>query len=153
MNRIIGIDPGSISTGYGIIETHKDKLSYVTSGTIKTKRYSLLNLKVIYEELVKIIKRCKPQEAAVEDIFYAKNAKSAFKLGQTRGVAILAVLNCGLAVSEYPPLLVKKAVTGYGKAQKTQIKYMVEELLNVGDIHEQDQTDALAVAICHAHMK
>lgn len=151
--RIIGIDPGSTVTGYGIVEQVNRRLCHVTSGrVVSTTRTPFHNrLKRIYSELEEIIAYHQPNVMAVEDLFIARNVKSALKLGQAKGVAILAGVNADLTIIEYSPLEVKKALVGYGRAQKTQVQEMVRVLLGLGALPEVDTADALAVAICHLH--
>ena len=151
--RIIGIDPGSTVTGYGIVEQANRQLRHVASGRVvsATRMPFHDRLKRIYSELEKVIAYYEPNVMAVEDLFIARNIKSALKLGQAKGVAILAGLNADLTISEYSPLEVKKALVGYGRAQKTQVQEMIRVLLGLGEIPESDTADALAVAICHLH--
>ncbi len=151
--RIIGIDPGSQVTGYGIVEQVDSRLCHVASGRVVSPARMIFHdrLKRIYLELKKVIKIHSPEVMAVEDLFIAHNIKSALKLGHARGAAILAGLNADLAVAEYSPLEVKKALVGYGRAQKTQVQEMVRVLLTLGELPESNTADALAVAICHLH--
>jgi crossover junction endodeoxyribonuclease RuvC len=151
--RIIGIDPGSSVTGYGIVEQPSRHLCHVASGRVVTSTQMPFHrrLKHIYCELVEVIARHTPQVMAVEDLFFARNVKSALKLGHVRGVAILAGLNAGLEITEYSPLEIKQALVGYGRAQKNQVQEMVRILLNLGELPQADTADALAVAICHLH--
>ena len=152
--RVMGIDPGSKCTGCGIIDEVNSELKVVHWGSIKTKpRQSFPErLKFIYDELVAVIKEFNPDEIAVEDMFFATNVKSALKLGQTRGVAILSAVNEGKPVAEYSPLEVKQSVVGYGRAEKQQVQDMVTTLLRLKEKPETfDASDALAIAICHIH--
>jgi crossover junction endodeoxyribonuclease RuvC len=151
--RIIGIDPGSTITGYGIVEQVNTRLSHVASGRVVSSARKPFNdrLKRIYQELEKVIALHSPEVMAVEDLFISRNIRSALKLGHARGVAILAGLNADLAIAEYSPLEVKKALVGYGRAQKTQVQEMVRTLLCLGELPESNTADALAVAICHLH--
>ena len=152
--RVLGIDPGTLTTGYGIVVEEDHKLFHVASGGISpsAKQPFPLRLKKIYEELVKIIDKYRPQVVVVEDLFVSKNIKSALKLGHGRGVAILAAVNAGLPVFEYAPLEVKQAVAGNGKADKKQVQMMVKALLDLPKApHPADAADALAAAICHIH--
>ena len=152
--RVMGIDPGSKCTGCGVIDEVNNELKVVYWGSIKTKpRQSFPErLKFIYDELVAVIKEFNPDEIAVEDMFFATNVKSALKLGQTRGVAILSAVNEGKPVAEYSPLEVKQSVVGYGRAEKQQVQDMVTTLLKLKEKPETfDASDALAVAICHIH--
>ena len=150
----MGIDPGSKCTGCGIIEEIDNELKVVYWGSIKTKASQSFpqRLKLIYDELIAVIQNFKPDEVAVEDMFFATNVKSALKLGQTRGVAILSAVNEGKPVAEYSPLEVKQSVVGYGRAEKEQVQNMVTILLKLKEKPEPfDASDALAVAICHIH--
>ena len=151
--RIIGIDPGSKVTGYGIVEQVNSRLCHVASGRVVSPARMIFHdrLKRIYLELKKVIEIHSPEVMAVEDLFLAHNIRSALKLGHARGVAILAGLNADLAVAEYSPLEVKKALVGYGRAQKAQVQEMVRVLLTLGELPESNTADALAVAICHLH--
>jgi len=153
--RILGIDPGTRITGYGIIDAAGNRLGHVGNGTIRTETGSdlALRLKVIHQGLAKIIVQFKPEAVAVEQVFLAKNAMSALKLGHARGVALLAGVIAGLPVFEYSALQVKSAVVGYGKADKNQVQRMVCTLLGLSLAPPQDASDALAVAICHAHSR
>ncbi|OHB32918.1 MAG: crossover junction endodeoxyribonuclease RuvC [Desulfuromonadaceae bacterium GWC2_58_13] len=151
--RILGIDPGSRITGYGIIDKQGNHLRHVDNGAIFTRSDDDLatRLKVIYDGLGKIIANYAPQAVAVEQIFVAKNALSALKLGHARGAALLAGVNAGLPVFEYSALQVKNAVVGYGRASKSQVQQMVRKLVGLPEIAQEDASDALAAAICHAH--
>jgi crossover junction endodeoxyribonuclease RuvC len=151
--RIIGIDPGSRITGYGVIDHEGNRLVHVDNGAIFTDSNGDFPLRLlqIYRGLAEIIDRYRPQTMAVENIFFATNVQSALKLGQARGVAIVAGANAGLAVHEYTALQVKQAVVGNGRAAKEQVQKMLKVLLNLPEIAQQDASDALAVAVCHAH--
>jgi len=151
--RIIGIDPGSRITGYGIIDKNGPRLGYVTCGTIRTlqeKDFSR-RLLVIFDGLAEVMARYQPEVAAVEDLFVAHNPRSALKLGQARGSAVVAAMKQGLLVYDYTPRMVKQAVAGYGQASKEQVQHMVQALLELSGAPSQDASDALAVAICHAN--
>ena len=152
--RVMGIDPGSICTGYGIVDESKGQLHAVHWGSIRNqprKNFSE-RLKRIYDGLQEVIKEFSPDAVAVEDLFFAVNAKSALKLGQTRGVILLAVVNEEKNLAEYSPLEVKQSVVGYGRADKVQVCSMVSRLLNLKKNPEPfDASDALAIAICHIH--
>jgi len=154
----MGIDCGSEFTGYGVVDLHSSssttKLVSIASGTIRLHRRDPMpqRLAQIYAELTALMELHKPDVVAIEDIFHSVNAKSALKLGQVRGVALLAATNSGLMVAEYAPLTVKCAVTGYGLADKSQVQFMVTRLLGLAQAPESaDAADALAVAICHVH--
>lgn len=154
MGIILGIDPGSRITGYGLVYAEGSRLSLVASGTIKayTGESSTFpeRLVKIYEKLSSVIAEYSPDAAAIESLFFAKNAMSALKLGHARGAAMLAAAHGGLKVYEYSPLEIKQSVTGYGKAEKEQIRHMVSLLLNIRKDASYDESDALAAAICHA---
>lgn len=153
--RVLGIDCGSEYTGYGVVEEFTDgRLICHTAGAIKLKTGSAMAAKLqkIFSELAAIIAEHRPEEVAIEDVFYAVNVKTALKLGQVRGVAMLAASSCGLEVAEYSPLSIKSAVVGYGRADKQQVQQMVTRLLNLAEPPEPtDASDALAIAICHIH--
>lgn len=151
--RILGIDPGTRITGYGIIDQQGNRLRHVDNGAIYTQSSDELpkRLKKIHDGLCEIILQYRPDAVAIEQVFVAKNALSALKLGQARGAAIVAGVNADLPVSEYSALQVKSAVVGYGKAAKSQVQQMVKALMNLPEIAQEDASDALAVAICHAH--
>ena len=154
--RVLGIDPGTKITGFGLIDIVTPSLTHVANGSIRTdpKNSFPLKLQQIYCGVLEIIERYRPDDVAIEDVFHAKNAKSALKLGHSRGAAILAAVNSGLSLFSYSPLEVKKAVVGFGRAQKEQVQYMVQVLLGLPSLADVDASDALAVAICHinAHM-
>jgi crossover junction endodeoxyribonuclease RuvC len=149
--RILGIDPGSRITGYGIVEQSGNRLIHIDNGAIFTDTAVDFpgRLKQIFDGLSEVIARYKPDGAAIENIFFASNAQSALKLGQARGAAIVAAVQCGLPVAEYSALQVKQAVVGQGRAQKEQVQKMLKALLGLPEIAQADASDALAVAICH----
>jgi crossover junction endodeoxyribonuclease RuvC len=153
--RVLGIDCGTEYTGYGIVEFGpNDQLMCLLCGAVKLSvRESMAQrLSRVYDALSAIIVDQNPDEVAIEEVFYAVNVKSALKLGQVRGVAMLAASSAGLAVAEYAPLSIKSAVVGYGRAEKHQVQQMVARLLNLAEIPESpDAADALAIAICHLH--
>jgi len=151
--RILGIDPGSRATGWGLIEKQGNRLLHIDNGVITTRADEPLGdrLGTIYRHLSGVITGYAPTAVAVEEIFMAKNARSALKLGHARGVALLAGFNHDLPIAEYSALQVKSAVVGYGRADKKQIQEMVRILLKLPEIAQEDASDALAVAICHAH--
>jgi crossover junction endodeoxyribonuclease RuvC len=152
MRIILGIDPGSRITGYGVIRSNGQRHQYIASGTIVTLRAKTLpeRLSLIFLGIVEIMQRYMPEEAAIESVFMAKNASAALKLGQARGAAIVAMSAHGLTVAEYAARSVKQAVSGHGAADKAQVQYMVKLLLNIRGTPAVDAADALAVAICHA---
>ncbi len=150
--RILGIDPGSRLTGYGVIDMDGDHAIYIDSGCIRIAADDLAGrLKVIFDGVCEIIVRHAPACLAIEQVFMARNADSALKLGQARGAAICAGVRHDLPVSEYTPSLVKQAVTGSGRASKEQVQHMVRTLLGLSDTPQADAADALAVALCHGH--
>ena len=150
--RILGIDPGSRITGYGVIEMHQGKAVYVASGCIRTQSTDLPGrIAEIFSSLQSLLGELQPGEAAVESVFMHRNAGSALKLGQARGAAICALVNVGLAVSEYSPSQIKQAVVGRGNASKEQVQHMIQALLGLNRCPQEDAADALAVALCHAH--
>lgn len=151
--RILGIDPGTRVTGYGLVEKQGNRLLPVDNGAIFTRSGDELSLrlKAIHEGICRIIEQYAPDAVAVEEIFLSRNASSALKLGHARGAAMLAGVNHGLPVFEYTALQVKNAVVGYGRAGKAQVQQMVKTLLKLPEIAQEDASDALAVAICHAH--
>ncbi|HUL44897.1 MAG TPA: crossover junction endodeoxyribonuclease RuvC [Bacteroidota bacterium] len=151
---VLGIDPGTLVTGYGIIEGRKGNMRMISSGAIRnTVRTPMpLRLKHIFETLSEIIDEYRPDEFAIETAFYGKNAQSALKLGHARGVALLVAVTRNIPTHEYSPREVKKAIVGKGSASKEQVQYMVRSLLCIKDSPKQyDITDALAVSICHFH--
>ena len=150
----MGIDPGSNCTGFGIVEEIKGNLNAVHWSSVlsNTKDTFPKRLKRIYNELTIAIENFSPDIVAVEDLFYATNVKTVIKLGQTRGVALLAAVNSGLQVAEYSPLQIKQSVVGYGRADKNQVQDMVTTLLRLKEKPNPfDASDALATAICHIH--
>ncbi|MAZ39582.1 MAG: crossover junction endodeoxyribonuclease RuvC [Legionellales bacterium] len=150
MRIILGIDPGSVVTGYGVIQAEGNHYQFLDCGAIKTQGDNFATrLFQIYHQLIEVLQRYKPHEVSIEDIFFHNNAKSALKLGQARGAAIVAVASQGLMVSEYSAREVKQAVVGYGAAGKDQVQHMVKRLLNLKQTLQSDAADALAIAICH----
>jgi len=153
MRRIIGIDPGSRITGYGVIESDGNRSVHIASGCIRLKQDGLpQRLGAIFQELSELIATYHPAEMAIEEVFVSKNANSALKLGQARGAAICAGVMAQLPVSEYAPRTIKQAVVGSGAADKDQVQHMVKRLLSLSCELTADQSDALAVALSHAHM-
>ncbi len=148
---ILGIDPGSRITGYGFIKNHPNKMEYVSSGFIRVKGDSFpQRLGDIFLQLSELIETHQPQQMSIENVFMHKNADSALKLGQARGAAICAGLHAGLEVAEYGAREVKLAIVGKGAAQKEQVKHMVIRLLSLQQDLQIDESDALAIAMCHA---
>jgi crossover junction endodeoxyribonuclease RuvC len=150
--KILGIDPGLRTTGFGVIHKQGTKLSYIASGTIKTADGTLPErLKTILTGVSEIIRTYQPDCAAVEKVFVNVNPQSTLLLGQARGAAICALVSADLAVAEYTALQVKQGVVGHGKAKKEQVQEMVKRLLMLSGTPSSDAADALGVAICHAH--
>lgn len=155
MTRILGLDPGLRTTGWGVIESHGNRLIYIAHGTVTSRATDELGQRIrsLYQGLTTIIDQYQPHEAAVEETFVNKNPASTLKLGMARGVVLLAPANAGLAVGEYSANRVKKSVVGVGHADKTQVALMVQRLLSGCVPVDNDAADALAVAICHAHYR
>ncbi len=152
MALVLGIDPGSLKTGFGIINCVGSKTQYVTSGVIRIPGVSLPErLKIIFDSITEIIEEYCPQEMAIESVFMAKSAGSALKLGQARGAAIVAAVNQEMPVSEYEARKVKQSVVGNGAADKHQMQHMVKTLLKLPSTPQEDAADALGVALCHAN--
>ncbi len=152
---VIGIDPGTAITGYGLVRERSDgSLEAVDYGAILTAKTTPMPQRLIqiFESLVEVLDRFKPQAAAVEQLFFQRNVRTALSVGQARGVVLLALAQAGLSVGEYTPLEIKQAVAGYGGADKNQVQQMVRALLELREIpRPDDAADALAVAICHIH--
>jgi crossover junction endodeoxyribonuclease RuvC len=150
---ILGIDPGSHITGYGLIDKKGNYLRHIIHGEVKPRKDSLLStvLSSIYQRLSEVIVENSPQAIALENIFYGKNVRSLIKQAHVRGVIIFAGAGKGIPVFEYSPLEVKKAVVGYGRAEKRQVQIMVKAILKLPTLPSADAADALAVAICHAN--
>lgn len=149
---ILGIDPGSTITGYGIIKTNQKKTTLVDYGVIKvTPRKPLpYRLQEIFSGINSIVKKRKPHQIAVEKAFYSKNAKSALVMGEVRGIALLSGAEANIPVAEYSPREIKSSIVGTGAASKTQVQYMVKNILNLKEMPEpEDASDALAIALCH----
>lgn len=151
----LGIDPGTATTGYGLIEQRSDStLQVVDFGVIRTSSQLEMpeRLRRLHDELGEVIRLHRPETSAVEKLFFQRNVTTAISVGQARGVALLALAQAGLEVAEYTPMEIKQAVAGYGGADKNQVQQMVRALLNLDDIpRPDDAADALAVAICHLH--
>lgn len=151
---ILGIDPGSCITGYGIIQIQGSQLSYLDSGCIKVAKVDFSErLEKIFSGLQSVVQQYAPNEAAIEQVFMHINANAALKLGQARGAALVAVATAKLMVSEYSARQVKQSVVGYGAANKQQVQHMVRLLLNLDRSPQADAADALAIAICHAQAR
>jgi crossover junction endodeoxyribonuclease RuvC len=152
---VLGVDPGSMRTGWGAIETDGRRHRLVDQGTLAPPHRLPLpdRLRAIHDGLARVIARLRPEALAVEDLFHAKSAKSAIVLGHVRGVVLLAGAEAGLPVFAFPPATVKVQVTGFGRAEKAQVALMVARLLGLaGNGEAGDASDALAVALCHAHL-
>lgn len=150
----MGIDPGLAVTGYGVIELSDGRLTALAYDVIKTSAEVDLpqRLRLLYEQVRALLEQYRPQWLAVEELFWGQNARTAFSVGQARGVVLLAAAKWGLSVASYKPLEVKQAVAGYGRASKAQVQYMVRAILSLPSVPRPDDVaDALAVAICHAH--
>jgi crossover junction endodeoxyribonuclease RuvC len=151
---VLGIDPGTAITGYGLVKGEGDDLTLVTYGAIATSSDWPLpeRLQRIYRELTALIEDRQPTAVAVEELFFSKNVRTALSVGQARGVVLLAAANAGLPIHEYTPLQVKQAIAGYGRATKDQVQQMVRMLLGLDNVPQPDDAaDAIAVAICHIH--
>ncbi|MEE4136318.1 MAG: crossover junction endodeoxyribonuclease RuvC [Desulforhopalus sp.] len=153
MERILGIDPGSRVTGYGLVDADRGRLLFVACGVVKTTARQPLayRLNEIFEGINEVVQLHRPVIAAVEEVFLATNPRSALKLGHARGAAVVAAMQNGLTVYDYSPRAIKKGVVGYGQAGKSQVQHMVRVLLGLSGAPSADAADALAVAICHAN--
>lgn len=152
--RVLGIDPGSIITGYGVVDDIRGKLSLVIYGTIECRKNDHFpeRLKRIFNELNKVIENYKPDHIALENVFYGKSVKAAIKIGEARGVANLCAAIAEKPLFEYAPTVIKRAIVGHGNAQKVQVCEMVKIILALTETPKRfDATDALAIAICHCH--
>ena len=154
MSVILGVDPGSRKTGFGVIEKTNQSFRYIVSGIIRMSDEPLpARLQQINSGLLDVIEEYHPDEMAIEQVFMAKNASSALKLGQARGAAIVAATSRGLPVAEYEARKIKQSVVGHGGADKHQVQQMVQQLLNLSACPREDAADALAAAICHANTR
>lgn len=151
--KILGIDPGSRATGYGVIEVDNGRLNFVCCGVIRVvaKQSFPERLLEIHQGIAEVIEKHRPNRVAIEEVFMAKNPSSALKLGHARGVLVLAAMQRKLPLAEYTPRQIKQAVAGYGNADKAQIQHMVKAVLSLAKSPSHDAADALAVAICHAN--
>ena len=151
--RILGVDPGTRHTGYGVIDVVSGKLRHVTHGVISTASKADLWVRIhaIHVEISSIVGETRPDDLAIEKCFVSKNVSSALKLGHTRGAIIVACMSAGMRVHEYAPTEIKSAVTGYGRAEKDQVAQVVQTILGLGKRPASDAADALAAAICHSH--
>jgi crossover junction endodeoxyribonuclease RuvC len=151
---VLGVDPGTATTGYGLVAETDGELALISYGAIQTPAGQSLasRLQTIYQELRKLINAYGPATGAVEKLFFSKNVRTAMSVGQARGVALLALADAELSIGEYTPLEIKQAVTGYGAADKHQVQEMVRALLEMDELpRPDDAADGLAVAICHLH--
>ncbi len=154
MTIILGIDPGSRITGYGIIKSEKQKISYIDSGCIRTSDGALSpRLLEIFDGICQLMDQYEPDEVAIEEVFMHQNAQAALKLGHARGVAMVAAASHRISVSEYSARAIKQSVVGYGAAEKIQVKHMVMQFLMLEHSPQNDAADALAIAICHSNMR
>jgi len=152
--RILGIDPGSRITGFGVIEIVDGRLSYITSGCIRVTGAVLPErLKSIFDSVGEIVNQYRPDELAIEQVFVKNNVDSALKLGQARGAAICAAMTRALDVYEYTPTQIKQAIVGKGHADKAQVQFMVRAILKLPGLPQEDAADALACALCHRHTR
>ena len=152
--RILGIDPGSRITGYGLVEVVGSRSTWLAHGRIRCGEGPLgQRLLQIHTELSAVIRQYRPQEAAVEAVFVRNNAASAIVLGQARGAAICALAAAGLELAEYAPAKIKSAIVGQGRAEKHQVQHMIKALLGLAEAPPADAADALAIALCHAHLR
>ncbi|NMB46309.1 MAG: crossover junction endodeoxyribonuclease RuvC [Firmicutes bacterium] len=152
---ILGIDPGTATTGYGLIKAEGNKLTPIDYGTIRTqaREPTAARLSVLHDDLCSLIKTAAPEVVAVEQLFFNTNVTTALAVGQARGVILLAVAQAGIPLAEYTPLQVKQTVTGNGRATKQQVGFMIKALLKLDTVPRPDDvSDALAIAICHAHL-
>lgn len=152
--RILGIDPGYAILGYGVIDVTGNRFTTIDYGSITTDASMEMpaRLECLYDGIMELISRYKPDEASIEELFFNSNAKTAILVGEARGVAVLACSKGGLVINEYTPLQIKQALVGYGRADKKQIQYMVKLMLGLKEVPKPDDTaDALAAAVCHAH--
>ncbi len=148
---VLGVDPGSLVTGYGLVKKEDNKLIYIGGGKISFPNSWPFSKRIhgIFSSLIEIIQIYHPEEMSIEDIFFAKNVKSALKIGHARGAALVAATQGGLKIFDYTPLQIKQSVVGYGRATKEQVRAMVKLILNLNTQFSLDTADALAVAICH----
>jgi crossover junction endodeoxyribonuclease RuvC len=154
MTLILGIDPGSRKTGFGIVASERGRHQYVASGVVRLPDVPFADrLKILFDSLTEVIDLHRPVEVAIEEVFMAKSAGSALKLGQARGAAMVACVNRSLLVSEYTARQIKQAVVGTGAATKEQVQHMVVTLLKLQATPQEDAADALAAALCHAHTR
>ena len=152
--RILGIDPGYAILGYGVVDMQANHFTPVAYGALTTQANQEMPLRLgaLHQQLTELIELFKPQVVAIEELFFNSNAKTAILVGEARGVAVLACSKGGLVINEYTPLQIKQALVGYGRAEKTQVQFMVKTMLHLAEVPKPDDTaDALAAAICHGH--
>ena len=148
---VLGVDPGSRVTGYGLIEKRLNRMTCVDAGTItpSARLPFYQRIHMIFQAMSEIMDKYHPEEMAIEDVFYEKNVKSSFKIGHARGAVLIAAVQCGVKIFEYTPLEIKKSVVGYGRATKEQVRAMAQVILRLKGIPSLDASDALGAAICH----
>jgi crossover junction endodeoxyribonuclease RuvC len=148
---VLGVDPGSRVTGYGLVEKDNNQMTCIHAGSISSpaKLPFYERIHKIFQSMVEVMSHYRPQEMAIEDVFFAKNVKSSLKLGHARGAVLIAAVQCGVKIFEYSPLEIKQSTVGYGRATKEQVRSMVQLILNLKDTPNLDTSDALATAICH----
>ncbi len=148
---VLGVDPGSITTGYGLLRKKNNVITCVTSGAIESPGNMPFYDRIfrIFEGMVDIMEQYRPDEMAIEDVFFSKNVKSSLKLGHARGAALIAAVKCNVKIYEYTPLEIKQSVVGYGRATKDQVRAMVKMILKLPSMRGPDTSDAIAAAICH----
>jgi crossover junction endodeoxyribonuclease RuvC len=148
---VLGVDPGSLVTGYGLLEKKGNKMTCVHLGAITSARHDPFYERIhkIYRSMIEIMEHYRPQEMAIEDVFFAKNVKSALKIGHARGAVLVAAVESNVKIFEYTPLEIKKSVVGYGRATKEQVRSMIQVILGLKTHIRLDTSDALATAICH----
>jgi len=148
---VLGVDPGSMVTGYGLIEKKNNQMTCIHAGKISSPGSIPFFQRIhkIFQSMTELMTHYRPREMAIEDVFFAKNVKSALKIGHARGAVLIAAVQCGIKIFEYSPLEIKKSVVGYGRASKEQVRSMVQIILNMKTQPNLDTSDALATAICH----
>jgi crossover junction endodeoxyribonuclease RuvC len=148
---VLGVDPGSRVTGYGLIEKRMNRMTCVDAGTITPSAHLPFHQRIhaIFQAMSEVMEKHRPEEMAIEDVFYGKNVKSALKIGHARGAVLIAAVRCGVKIFEYTPLEIKKAVVGYGRGTKEQVRAMTRVILKLKGQPALDASDALAAAICH----
>jgi crossover junction endodeoxyribonuclease RuvC len=152
---VLGVDPGSRITGFGLVQFEHNRLKCMDYGHIASSGAIAFYRRIhtIFEQMTSLMARYQPDQMAIEDVFYAKNVKSSLKLGHARGAVLIAAVHCGVEIFEYSPLEIKKALVGYGRADKEQVRAMVKTILGLKSIPNLDTSDALAAAICHINSR